>query len=86
MKYTTEQMILAAHVRNLALDFWKTERNALSDKWHTENPGEERAMSEFANDLRKSKSFNEFIANATQELENIAGIMLKSKPETENQN
>ena len=75
MKYSTDQMILAAHVRTLALEFWKAERNAMSDKWHAENPGMNRDLLEFAKELNALKSLNEFILDAAKELENIAGLI-----------
>lgn len=78
MKYTTDQLILAAHVRALALNFWQGERNALSDKWHAENPGKERNMSDFAAELNASKTLNDFISDAATELENVTTVMLKS--------
>lgn len=83
MKYSTDQMILAAHVRTLALEFWKGERNSLSDKWRAQNPEKKREMEEFAAELTESKTFNEFILQATKELENITTIMLKPSPPTD---
>jgi hypothetical protein len=85
MKHTSEQLILAAHVRTLALDFLRNERNALSDKWHAEHPGESREMNEFVTELTKSKPFNEFIRQAAQELGNIVDVMLQPTKQAEDQ-
>lgn len=73
MKYSTDQLILAAHVRTIALDFRQAERNSLSDKWHTENPGKSREMAEFAAEL---KPMNDFVLKAAHELENIMTVIL----------
>ena len=81
MKYSAEQLILAAHVRKLALDFRRGECNALSDRWHAENPGMSREMEEFSKDLMASKSFNLFIVKAMKELENIVTVIQKPQPD-----
>lgn len=85
MKHSSEQLILAAHVRTLATDLWRNERNSLSDKWHAENPGESREMIEFATELNKSAPFNEFILKATKELEYVVNVMLDSAKKAEQQ-
>ena len=75
MKYSIEQLTLAAHVRTIALDFRRGQRNALFDKWRAEHPGEEREMEDFARELDASKPFAQFIAEALAELESISAIM-----------
>lgn len=85
MKYSTDQMILAAHVRALALEFWRGERNSISDKWHAQNPGKSREMEEFAAELNKSKTLNKFIVQAARELETVTTVMLKLPPNADGQ-
>lgn len=82
MNFSSDQLILASHVRKLAHDMWLGERNALSDQWHAANPGETREMSEFAAELKATKSFNNFVVSAYKELENVATVIAKaSAPE-----
>ena len=78
MKYSTDQLILAAHVRKLAMDMWIGERNELSDQWHIAHPGETRKMSDFTAELRATKGLNSFVALAYKELENVAAVIEKA--------
>lgn len=77
MKYTTEQLILAAHVRALALDLWKRARNAAFEKAEAENPADHPSMEVFTAEFAKTNSLGKFIPGAMAELERVVDITLE---------
>ena len=81
MEYSTDQLILAAHVRALALELWREESKDAAEKMQLEDSGKQ----EFIKELAASKTMKEFILKAMKELEITSDIMLKSLPKVDAQ-
>lgn len=75
MKHSDQQILVAAKVRELALEYWRLARNSLHAKWHAENPDQVREMKEFEDELNKSTPFNKFVIDAAAELDRVAEII-----------
>lgn len=79
MKFTTEQLLLSAHVRSIATDLFRQDRNRMSEKWHSDHPGERRAMQKFGAELEESVGYAKYLVQAVTELESVANVLFNDR-------
>lgn len=80
MKYTTEQLILAAHVRELAKAIRQQHRDAAFTAQNAEPREVARPSIAFIDEFNRANDLIKYVPEALEELEGIMAAMNESRP------